>query len=137
MSAAPPGASGGPTNAPASVPPTAIVLAADEETRVLLRGLLRLNHFRVVGESDDPGQIAELVKSQRPQLLIADAGPLQAPLGDLVHRSRSEVEGLRVVLVTTSAKGTRTPTAGREADAVLVRPFRVKQFADALGPRPS
>ena len=40
---------------------SAVVVAGDEETRVLLRGLLRLHHFRVDGEAEGATQAIELI----------------------------------------------------------------------------
>lgn len=124
-----------PPGGPFATAPSAIVLASDEETRVLLRGLLRLNHYRVIAESDDPRQIADLVATQRPQLLVADTGPMQTPVHELLQKTRSSVTDLRIVVVTGAGKAGLSSGGIREADAVLVRPFRVSQFAEAVAAR--
>jgi DNA-binding NarL/FixJ family response regulator len=111
---------------------TAIVVAGDEETRVLLRGLLRLHRYRVVAEADTARLGAELVKSHRPQILIADAILAHGELGELVAQSRSAVEGIRVVLVAPATRAPPLPPGVQAPDVVLLRPFRIRQFAEAL-----
>ncbi|MCI4366636.1 MAG: hypothetical protein L3K08_02670 [Thermoplasmata archaeon] len=120
----------GPTRA-ASVG-TAVVVAGDEETRVLLRGLLRLHRFRVVGEADSARQGAELVLSTRPQVLVADAILSQGNLAELVAESRHAVDGIRVVLVAPASRAPPIASGAPAPDVVLLRPFRIRQFAEAL-----
>ena len=113
---------------------SAVVVAPDDETRVLLRGLLRLHRIRVVAETDEPRRGAELAQEHRPQLLVVEIGPLRPPLGDLVARSRHAVPGIRVVVVTSTGATSPGVPGLREADAVLIRPFRVQTFGEALQP---
>jgi DNA-binding NarL/FixJ family response regulator len=120
---------------------TAIVVAGDEETRVLLRGLLRLHHFRVDGEAQGATEALQLLKDHKPALLVADVNLAEGSSTALVSGARSLLPTLRIILV---APASRPPTpAGdptRDADVVLLRPFRIRQFAEALlpsgGPRP-
>jgi len=118
--------------APAS---TAIVVAGDEETRVLLRGLLRLHHFRVDGEAEGASQAVELVRLHRPSLLVVDANLAEGSSEGLVGQARALVSGLRVILVAPASRPPN-PSAdpAQRADAVLLRPFRIRQFAEALVP---
>ena len=122
-------------NAPDSSASTAIVVAGDEETRVLLRGLLRLHHFRVEGEAEGATHALELVRDRRPSLMVADMNLAEGSSSALVGEARSIVPTLRVILV---APASRPPTSAADpahrADVVLLRPFRIRQFADALGP---
>ncbi|HTT26550.1 MAG TPA: hypothetical protein VMH90_06290 [Thermoplasmata archaeon] len=114
---------------------TAVVVAGDEETRVLLRGLLRLHRFRIVGEADTVRQGAEIVLAQRPQVLVADAHLTQGDLTELVAESRQGVDGIRVVVVTPATRAPPIPSGASAPDVVLLRPFRIRQFAEAiLGP---
>jgi len=122
---------------------TAIVVAGDEETRVLLRGLLRLHHFRVDGEAQGSTEALQLLEDHRPALLVADVSLAEGSAAALVTGARALLPSLRIILV---APASRPPTPGpdpsREPDVVLLRPFRIRQFAEALlpsssGPRPS
>jgi response regulator of citrate/malate metabolism len=104
---------------------------------VLLRGLLRLHRFRVVGEADNARQAAEIVEANRPQLLVADAILAQGNLKDLVVQSRRAVEGIRVIVVAPASRAPPIPAGSDGPDVVLLRPFRIRQFAEALAGAPT
>jgi len=114
---------------------SAIVVAGDEETRVLLRGLLRLHHFRVDGEAEGATEATELVRLHRPSLLVVDANLSEGSVPPLVSAARALVPNLRVILVAPSSRPPNLPTeAAQRPDTVLLRPFRIRQFAEALAP---
>lgn len=116
---------------------TAIVVAGDEETRVLLRGLLRLHHFRVEGEAEGTTHALELVRERRPSLLVVDMNLVEGSPGALFGDARSIVPDLRAILVAPASRPPAPPPDPRQrADIVLLRPFRIRQFADALGATP-
>jgi DNA-binding NarL/FixJ family response regulator len=114
---------------------TAIVVAGDEETRVLLRGLLRLHHFRVDGEAEGASHALELLRDHRPALLVADVNLAEGSSLSLVADARGILPKLRVILV---APASRPPAPASDPshrpDVVLLRPFRIRQFAEALLP---
>jgi DNA-binding response OmpR family regulator len=116
-------------------PSSALVVAGDEETRVLLRGLLRLHHFRVDGEAEGVTHALELIRLHRPTLLVLDANLSEGTAGPLIGQARAAVPGIRVILV---APASRPPTVVADVtqhpDALLLRPFRIRQFAEALLP---
>lgn len=117
---------------------SAIVVAGDEETRVLLRGLLRLHHFRVDGEAEGATQATELVRVHRPTLLVVDANLAEGSAPTLVASARALVPGLRVILVAPASRPPVLPTdPAQRPDTVLLRPFRIRQFAEALTPSPT
>ena len=114
---------------------SAIVVAGDEETRVLLRGLLRLHHFRVDGEAEGLSPAVELIELHRPTLLVVDASLAEGSVGPLIGQARSLVPGLRVILVAPASRPPTLPTdMHQRPDALLLRPFRIRQFAEALAP---
>ncbi|HTT14843.1 MAG TPA: hypothetical protein VMG81_03570 [Thermoplasmata archaeon] len=116
---------------------TAIVVAGDEETRVLLRGLLRLHHFRVDGEAEGATQALELLREHRPSLLVADVNLAEGSPTALVADARSLLPQLRVVLVAPASRPPPPPAdPARGPHIVLLRPFRIRQFAEALLPNP-
>ncbi|MGI0071946.1 MAG: hypothetical protein ACRECT_07800 [Thermoplasmata archaeon] len=120
-----------------SSPPaaSAVVVAGDEETRVLLRGLLRLHHFRVDGEAEGATQCLELIREHRPSLLVADVNLAEGSPGSLVSEARRVAPDLRVILVAPASRPPAPPgDRDRGPDVVLLRPFRIRQFADALLP---
>jgi DNA-binding NarL/FixJ family response regulator len=113
----------------------AIVVAGDEETRVLLRGLLRLHHFRVDGEAEGATHALELLRDHRPQLLVADVNLAEGSPSALIGGARSLLPQLRVILVAPASRPPVPPTeVTQRPDVVLLRPFRIRQFAEALLP---
>jgi DNA-binding NarL/FixJ family response regulator len=123
------------SSAPQGPEHTAVVAAGDEETRVLLRGLLRLHHFRVDGEAEGASQALGLLKTHRPELLLADVNLAEGSPAALVADARAVLPKLRVIVV---APASRPPpvmgVAGQGPDVVLLRPFRIRQFAEAIHP---
>jgi DNA-binding NarL/FixJ family response regulator len=120
-----------------STPPasSAVVAAGDEETRVLLRGLLRLHHFRVDGEAEGATQCLELIREHRPTLLVADVNLAEGSSSVLVGEARRAAPQLRVILVAPASRPPTVPSDRDKApDVVLLRPFRIRQFAEALVP---
>jgi len=115
----------------------AIVVAGDEETRVLLRGLLRLHHFRVDGEAEGLSPAVELLRAHHPALLVVDASLAEGSVPPLISQARSIVPGIRVILVAPTSRPPATPADPvQRPDSLLLRPFRIRQFAEALA-RPS
>ncbi|HTP56456.1 MAG TPA: response regulator [Thermoplasmata archaeon] len=112
--------------------------AGDEETRVLLRGLLRLHHFRVDGEAEGASGALALLRTHRPDLLLADVNLAEGSPAALVADARAIRPGLRVIVV---APASRPPpvmgVAGQGPDVILLRPFRIRQFAEAVRPSPA
>lgn len=117
---------------------SAVVAAGDEETRVLLRGLLRLHHFTVEGEAEGAMQALELLRTHRPGLLVADVNLAEGSPAALIADARAILPKLRVILV---APASRPPpvmgVAHQGPDVVLLRPFRIRQFAEAILPSTS
>ncbi len=122
-------------SAPEGSSPSAIVVAGDEETRVLLRGLLRLHHFRVDGEAEGATQAIELLRDHRPTLVVADVNLAEGSAGTLVAEARRLLPETRVVLVAPASRPPPpNPDPARGPHVVLLRPFRIRQFAEALLP---
>jgi len=116
---------------------SAIVVAGDEETRVLLRGLLRLHHFRVDGEAEGVTQAVELIGVHRPTLLVVDASLAEGSVAPLIGQARGLTPRLRVILVAPASRPpSLPPDVKQRPDALLLRPFRIRQFAEALVPGP-
>ncbi|HTW55197.1 MAG TPA: hypothetical protein VMG36_01960 [Thermoplasmata archaeon] len=114
-------------------PPSAVVAAGDEETRVLLRGLLRLHHFRVDGEAEGAPQALDLIRTHHPGLLISDVNLATGSPATLVADARAIDRSLRIVLVAPASRP--PPAMGVQGpDVVLLRPFRIRQFAEAIAP---
>ena len=110
-----------------------MVVAGDEETRVLLRGLLRLHHFRVLGEAEGATHALELVARLCPSVLVVDANLAEGSPATLISSARAAAATTRVVLVTPTNRPPPMEGSARP-DATLPRPFRIHQFAEAIAP---
>lgn len=102
---------------------------------MLLRGLLRLHHFRVDGEAEGATQAIELIRVHRPALLVVDSNLAEGSSTPLVGHARGLSPGLRVILVAPASRPPTLPSDPlQQPDVVLLRPFRIRQFAEALVP---
>ena len=102
---------------------------------MLLRGLLRLHHFRVDGEAEGATQCLELLREHHPNLLVADVNLAEGSPGSLVAEARRAAPNIRVILVAPASRPPALPPdRDRGPDVVLLRPFRIRQFAEALIP---
>ena len=119
----------GPTPRRAS---TAIVVAGDEETRVLLRGLLRLHHVQVLGEAAGSTAGVGLVRAHHPTLLIADASLAEGSCASLVAGAREPGPPIRVVVLTSDRRRGLPDMGAARPDAILIRPFRIHEFAEVI-----
>jgi DNA-binding NarL/FixJ family response regulator len=113
---------------------SAIVVAGDEETRVLLRGLLRLHHYRVIGEAEGSTEGTELLRTHPPSVMIVDAALAEGSFPVLIREARLLRPEMRVVLVTPTPvrPGDGTPKGADGPDAIVTRPFRLADFLGAL-----
>ena len=98
---------------------------------MLLRGLLRLHHFRVLGEAQNERDGLDLLRTHAPGLLVVDANLADGSVRSLLEGARRITPKLRTVLVAPSGAAADHGPSG--ADAVLQRPFRVREFAEAVG----
>lgn len=123
--------------APSVPPPTsapAVILGGNEDTRLLLRGLLGLHRHRVLLESQNPEAIARLPVSPETKVLIVDAGtdgatPWAEPLTSIL-RSRPDLRALVILPRPDPALENRARQAG--ARRIMVRPFAIRDFVEAV-----
>lgn len=112
----------------------ALVVAADEEMRILLRGLLQLHRVRVDAEAEGVTEALRLLRERRPPLVVADTHLSDGTPNDLLTAARTIVPGVRVILVAPASRPPPPTAAGVGPDVLLLRPFRIQQFAEALAP---
>jgi CheY-like chemotaxis protein len=115
-------------------PSVALVVAADEEMRILLRGLLQLHRVRVDAEADGVTEALRLVRERRPTLVVADSHLSEGSPGDLVAGCRALVPGSRFILVVPASRPPPALGKGATPDVLLRKPFRIQQFAEAIAP---
>lgn len=130
---------------PSAPPPfssPAIVLGGSDDTRLLLRGLLRLHRHRVLLEAPTREGLAHVPVSPELKILVLDVGTdpgegWSEALGEAL-RSRSDLRALVILPSADPALETRARQAG--ARATLVRPFAIRDFieaVDSLGSAPA
>lgn len=116
--------------------PSALVVAGEEETRVLLRGLLRLHRFRIIGEAESSVRALALIREQPPATLVVDTSLTDGDARELADAAKRQHPATRVVLVARGSRPAPRPDLV-EPDAVLMRPFRIQEFARAILPVPA
>jgi AmiR/NasT family two-component response regulator len=112
-----------------------IVAGGSEETRLLLRGLLRLHHHRVVGDLASGAAKLTLPPGAQDLVVVVDAD-LQDPEWErAISQARAQSPSLKIVLLT----GTRSAEVVAKAralgvSAIVRRPFAVRELIEAVGP---
>jgi DNA-binding NarL/FixJ family response regulator len=129
--------SAGGAPAPSMTPPNsvpAVLLGGSEDTRLLLRGLLRLHRHRVLLEAQAPEGIDRLPPSPETKILVLDAGSdpncTWAEGLASVLRVHPDLRALVILPSSDPALETRARQAG--ARATLVRPFAIRDFVEAV-----
>jgi CheY-like chemotaxis protein len=115
------------------------IYSPNDEIRLLLRGLLRLHRYRIVGEGNSPSSLQTIPRDASP-VVVLDADLDEVGWVESVQALHRERPELRVVLLTA----TRSPRVGSQAkatgiDAVVRRPFPVRELLEAVtgnGPGP-
>jgi len=110
------------------------VLGGSEDTRLLLRGLLRLHRHRVLLEAPTQEGVDRIPVSSETKILVLDAGADKAEawaemLASLLH-ARSDLHAL--VILPSSDPGLETRARQAGAQATLVRPFAIRDFIEAV-----
>jgi hypothetical protein len=109
----------------------ALVISGSTEIRILLRGLLRLHRVRDVREARGEQEAREQLGSAPPGLVLLDSALEDGELASLFTAIREGVPTARIVFVSRVP-----PPDGLAPDATLIRPFKLVQFAEAIGPGP-
>lgn len=111
----------------------AVVLSANEDTRLLLRGLLRLNRHPVVFEGRAAEELDGVPPGEGPRILLLDGDAVPGGWESAIRVALAREPSLRVILLTpdrSPALAARAREAG--ARTVLVRPFAIAEFIEAL-----
>ena len=115
-------------------PSGALVVAGDEEMRILLRGLLQLHRVRVDAEAEGMTGALRQMREHRPALVVADSHLSEGTPGELIPEARAIVPGVRFILVAPTSHPPSSLAKEAAPDVVLLRPFRIHQFAEAISP---
>ena len=117
----------------AAVHAPAVIWGENDETRLLLRGLLRLHRHPVVQEVASVDELERLPSTSGPCILLYDApagdGPWATELASVLERHPE----LRAIVILPPGTPVGEVDAHRVgARAVLPRPFAIQEFARAL-----
>lgn len=121
----------------------AVLLGQNEDTRLLLRGLLRLHRYPVLHEVGTVDELVALPSLPAPTVLVVDVESVwegwdrELPSALILH---PELRVLVLLPPESAALEPRARAAG--ATRVVVRPFAIRDFvravaATARGPFPS
>jgi len=116
-----------------AAPVEAVLWGENVDTRLLLRGLLRLHRHPVVHEAASLEELLRLPASEDPKILVVAVEPEDGGWErDLTAALKLHPELHPVVILPreSAALGPRALAAG--ARVVVVRPFAIREFVDAL-----
>lgn len=111
----------------------AIVCGSNEETRLLLHGLLRLHRHPVAHEAARLSELDPLPPTASPTLLVFDAETENGDWADDLAQVLRRHPELRAVVVLPRNPGQAEEKArAAGARATLRRPFAIREFVSAL-----
>ena len=127
------------------VPIPADLWGRNEDTRLLLRGLLRLNRYPVVHEAATLDDLHGMPAASGPRLLVVDAETEDGPGWEDIGAALREHPELRaIVILPRGARSSEAMARAAGARALLSRPFAIRDLVTALqraaeddGTRPS
>ncbi|MGD0249324.1 MAG: hypothetical protein ABSB97_00295 [Thermoplasmata archaeon] len=110
-----------------------VLWGRNEDTRLLLRGLLRLNRYPIVHEAATLDDLQGLPVSDGPRLLVVDAETEEGNwYEDIAAALREHSELRAVVILPRDARGTEDLARAAGARVVLSRPFAIQDLVAAL-----
>jgi len=109
------------------------IVGGSEETRLLLRGLVRLHHHRVVFEGPNPASLGELPAEPSTLVVLVDADLEAAEWSAAIAGALRESPSRRGVLIAPS-RSARIEQRAKELGfaSVLRRPFAVHELVEVL-----
>ena len=112
-----------------------IIVGGSDETRLLLRGLLRLHRQRVLSEGTTTDYLKTLPSSTEPTVLLLDIDLEQPEWLSAVRQTIDRIAGMRAVLLTPS-RSPRVEELARQAGVTKLvrRPFAVHELIEAVSP---
>jgi CheY-like chemotaxis protein len=112
-----------------------IIVGGSDETRLLLRGLLRLHRQRVTGEGTSASYLDQLPISPEPTVVVLDVDLEEPEWLNSIKQAIGRHQNLRAVLLTVS-RSARVEELAKEAgiSALVRRPFAVHELVEAVSP---
>lgn len=110
-----------------------VVVGGSTETRLLLRGLLRLHRHHVVGEGETLDAVANLPTEGPDRVVVLDVDLDDPKWSTAISKLHRAYPGLRIVLLVPSRSPRLEERArGFGVTALVPRPFAVHEFIDAV-----
>ena len=112
-----------------------IIVGGSDETRLLLRGLLRLHRQRVMGEGTTPEFLNTLSTPTEPTVLLLDVDLEVPEWRAAIRHTIDRIDSLSGVLLTPS-RSSRVEELARQAGITRLvrRPFAVHELIEAVSP---
>jgi FixJ family two-component response regulator len=112
-----------------------IIVGGSDETRLLLRGLLRLHRQRVMGEGSTPEFLKSLSAPTEPTVLLLDVDLELPEWLAAVRQTIDRINAMSGVLLTPS-RSSRVEELARQAgiSRLVRRPFAVHELIEAVSP---
>ena len=109
------------------------VIGGNDETREVLRAILRLHHHRVKGEGRGCRDAQRLLQGGFAGVLIVDAELADGSWAEILESARRATPRIASILVSPFY-GDEFEEKARKlgAGAVLLRPFEIPELLDAL-----
>jgi CheY-like chemotaxis protein len=115
-----------------------VIAGGSDETRLLLRGLVRLHHHRVVAEGYGPETVGQVPRDVEAPVFLIDAD-LENPkwLEQIAGIAARHPQGRVVLLTSDGSASFEARVRGLGVDRLLRRPFAVHDLVEAIGPGPT
>ena len=105
---------------------------------MLLRGLVRLFHHRLVAEAPSFGDLPAAVSPHGPTVAVVDLDLFRPDEAGSIAEARTRFPDLRIVLLTPHASPqTLAKATSLGIDRVVRRPFAVQELMEAIDGGPS
>ena len=111
------------------------IVGGSEETRLLLRGLVRLHHYRVVFEGAGPETLHELPPDHPGLVVLVDADAEDEAWSKSLQACFADRPDRRGILIAQN-RSVRVEQRAKELGfaAVLRRPFAVHELVEIIAP---
>ncbi len=107
----------------------AVIFGANDDTRLLLRGLLRLQRHQVILEAATVDATREIPAGDRPRVLLFDVDAADDRWSEDLRAILEMHPDLRTLVLLPHDRSALREEAGRVgARAVIVRPFQVRDL---------
>jgi CheY-like chemotaxis protein len=111
------------------------IVGGSREVRLLIKGLLRLHHHVVVAEGPTFEVLNGLAGDTEPGVIVVDFDLSEPGRPETVRAARQARPACRFVLLTNgAAPSTREAARSAGANAIVARPFAVRELIEAVAP---